>query len=126
MSHVIGEVTKEMQKIRTSMEKFKKVEILESCMKALKQGLLDAHMLFNEEQAKVTRQQNVKNPQTQNPRVRRPQSPLSPMVNPSVYAPLSQTSQKDHGRNSSKTFNLEEKFENLDVLEQNDFSTQVQ
>ena len=29
MSHVIGEVTKEMQKIRTSMEKFKQVEILE-------------------------------------------------------------------------------------------------
>ena len=70
-------------------------------MKALKQGLLDAHMLFNEEQAKVTRQQNVKNPQTQNPRVRRPQSPLSPMVNPSVYAPLSQTGQsKYYGRNS--------------------------
>ena len=61
MCHVIGEVTKEMQKIRTLMDKFKKVEILESCMKALKQGLLDALMLFNEEQTKVTRQQNVKN-----------------------------------------------------------------
>ena len=50
-----------MQKIRTLMDKFKKVEILESCVKALKQGLLDALMLFNEEQTKVTRQQNVKN-----------------------------------------------------------------
>ena len=53
-------------------------------MKVLKKGLLDANMLFNEEQAKVTRQQNVKNSETQNPRVRRPQAPLSPLVNPSV------------------------------------------
>ena len=40
MSHVIGEVTKEMQKNRTSMEKFKQVEILESCMKVLKKAFL--------------------------------------------------------------------------------------
>ena len=40
MSNVIGEVTKEMQKIRTSMEKFKQVEILESCMKVLKKAYL--------------------------------------------------------------------------------------
>ena len=96
-------------------------------MKALKQGLLDAHMLFNEEKTKVTKQQNVKNPEIQNPRVRRPQAPLSPMVNPSVYAPLSQKGQsKDYDRHGSRTFNLEEKLDRLDLLEQNESPTPVQ
>ena len=57
-------------------------------MKVLKKGLYDAHMLFNQEKTNVTKQQNVKDPEIQKPRVRQPQAPLSPMVYPSVYAPL--------------------------------------
>ena len=44
-------------------------------------------------------------------RDKRPQSPLSPMVNPKGYAPLTQKSKE-----KPRSFNLEEKFDKLDIL----------
>ena len=114
ISRVIGEVTQEMQRIRNCLDRFKKVEILESCMKALHQDLFDANILYKDEQAKAM-QKTAKSPRTQNTMVRRPQSPMSPMVNPSGYAPLSQTSHTDDNTNKSKVFDLDEKFDNLDL-----------
>ena len=48
------------------------------------------------------------------------------MVDPSMYAPLSKKGQsKDYERKGSRPFNLEEKLDRLDILEQNEFPTQV-
>ena len=43
------------------MEKFQQVELLEQYMKVLKKSLYDAHMLLNQEKAKVTNQQTKPN-----------------------------------------------------------------
>ena len=84
-------------------------------------------MLFNQEKSKVTKQQNVKDPESHKPRVRQPQAPFSPMVYPSEYAPLSKKGQsKDYDRQGSRSFNLEEKLNRLDLLEQNESPTPVQ
>ena len=61
------------------------------------------------------KQQNVKNYEGHQSRNKQLQSPLSPMVNPTEYAPLSQRNRsKDKAR--SRSFNLEEKFDRLDIL----------
>ena len=43
-----------MQIIRKKLVEFQKVEILDSCMKALHQDLYDANILYKDEQAKMT------------------------------------------------------------------------
>ena len=127
MSQIIGQVVKEMTKISTSMERFQQVELLEQCMKVLKKSLYDANMLFNQEKSKVTKQQNVQNYESHKPRGKQPQAPLSPMVYPSEYAPLSQRGQsRDYDRTRSRSFNLEEKLDRLDILEQYESPTPIQ
>ena len=71
ISRVIGEVTQEMQRIRKCLDRFQKVEILESCMKALHQNLYDANILYKDEQA-ITMQKTTKNSKTQNTMGKRP------------------------------------------------------
>ena len=127
MSKVIGQVVKEMTNIRNSMEKFQQVELLEQLMKVLKKSLYDANMLLHKEKNKVTKQQNVKDPESKKPRVRQPEAPLSPMIYSSVYAPLTKKSQsKDYHKKDSRSFNLEEKLNRLDLLEQDEAPTPVQ
>ena len=49
------------------------------------------------------------------------------MVYPSEYAPLSQRGQsKYHDRTRSRSFNLEEKLDRLDILEQYESHTPIQ
>ena len=54
ISRVIKEVTHEMQIISKKLVEFQKVEILDTCMKALHQDLYEVNILYKDEQAKIT------------------------------------------------------------------------
>ena len=83
-------------------------------MKALHRDLHDANLLYKDEQAKVT-QRSANNSRTRNTVSRRPKSPMSPMVNPLQYDPLPHTGYTDDHSTRSRVFDLDEKFDNLDL-----------
>ena len=93
MSRIIGQVVKEMADIRASMDRFQQVEFLEQCMKVLKKTLYDANLLCNQEKSIISKKQRVDSHDDHQTRNKRPQSPLSPMVNPKEYAPLTKKKQ---------------------------------
>ena len=102
MSRIIGQVVKEMADIRASMDRFQQVEFLEQCMKVLKKTLYDANILCNQEKSKISKKQRVNSHEDHPTRNKRPQSPLSPMVNPKEYAPLTK---KNRSKARSRSFN---------------------
>ena len=94
------------------MVQFQQVEVLDSCMKQLNRDLHNAKLLYNDEQAKLT-QQSANNSRTTVSK--RPMSPLSPMVNSLQYDPLPQIGYTDDHSTRSRVFDLDEKFDNLDL-----------
>ena len=82
----------------------------------------NAHMYLSKEKSKVTKQQSVssKKPESQVPKVPQPQAPLSPIVYPTVYSPLSRSrgSSGVTDKKDAQSFDLEKKLKNLDFLEQ--------
>ena len=108
------------------MDKFQYVEVLETIMKDLKKGLMDAQNVLYNEKIKLSKKQKIV--ESKNTKVSRPQSPLSSMIYSDIYDPLTKKNQsKSHFKKGSKSyFTLEDKFNNLDLLEQDVFPTPVQ
>ena len=57
MSRIVGQAVKELTKIRNSMDKFQYVEVLETIMKDLKKGLMDAQNVLYNEKIKLSKKQ---------------------------------------------------------------------
>ena len=107
MSRIIREVTQEVHRIKKELVQFQHVEVLDSCLKQLNQDLHNAKLLYNDEQAKLTQQSTKVS--------KRPMSPLSLMVNSLQYDPLPQIGYTDDHSTRSRVFDLDEKFDNLDL-----------
>ena len=57
MSKIVGQVVKEITKIRNSMDRFQYVEVLETIMKDLRKGLIDAQTVLYNERLKLAKKQ---------------------------------------------------------------------
>merc|ERR1712082_35058 len=90
-------------------------------MKYLKEGLLEAQNVIHRKKSIKQQSQRQVAVKSKNSKVVRPQSPLSPMIYSDVYDPLPQ---KDKSKKVSY-FNLEDKLNNLDLLEQDVLPTLV-
>merc|ERR1712082_58888 len=97
-------------------------------MKYLKEGLLEAQNVIHRKKSIKQQSQRQVAVKSKNSKVLRPQSPLSPMIYSDIYDPLPKKSQsKSQSKKGSQSyFNLEDKFNNLDLLEQDVFPTPVQ
>ena len=87
---------------------------------------MDAQNVLYNKKINSSQKQNIV--ETKNTKASRPQSPLSPMIYSDIYDPLTKKNQsKSHSKKGSKSyFTLEDKFNNLDLLEQDVFPTPVQ
>ena len=128
MSKIVGQEVKEITKIRNSIDRFQYVEVLETIMKDLRKGLIDAQTVLYHERLKLAKKQKLSEAKDKKTKVPRPESPLSPMVYGDIYDPLTKKSQaKTHSKKGLKSYvTVEDKLNNLDLLEQDVSPTPVQ
>merc|ERR1712240_920027 len=123
MSKIFGQVVKEISKIRKTMKSFQYVEVLEGIMKNLKESLMEAQNVIHRKKAIKQQTQRQTVVKSKNSKVVRQQSPLSLMIYSDIYDPLPQ---KDKSKSKKVSyFNLEDKLNNLDLLEQDVLPTLV-
>lgn len=107
MSRIIKEVTQNVHHINKELVQFQHVELLNSCLRQLNKDMHNAKIIYNDEQVKLTQKPTKVS--------KRPMSPLSPMVNSLQYDPLPQMGYIDDHSNRPREFDLDEKFDNLDL-----------
>merc|ERR1712243_108818 len=121
---IFGQVVREFSNLRKTMDSFQYVEVLENIVTEIDKKLLEAQNVIHSKKSIMRQQSPRQEPVKVKSTKARPQSPLSPMIYPEIYDPLSK---KDKSKKSKKLSyrELEDKLNNLDLLEQDVLPTQV-